>query len=739
MKNIHDAFAARQQSPGYSGMSRRSFLSVTALAGGGVALGVMMPSLLPGAFGGSGQALAQGDQPAINPMQWIQIKPDNSIVFLVDKSEMGQGVNTSMPMLIAEELDPDWSLVSYEYAPAAPQFANPLFGVQGTGGSTSVRAMYEPLRRAGAAAREWLIAGAARSWDVDASDVTAESGRLRGPGGKTVTYGEILSVAAEIEPPDMASVKLKPASAFERIGKPVKRLDSEAKVTGKAEFGIDVELPGLLTAVIARAPVLGAKVASFDGTKARAVPGVRMVTLVHGPVQNGVAVVAESYWAAKMGRDVLEVTWSESEHAGLSSEGMADAMRTAATEATEAVLAVNEGDVSSAKPVKTIDAWYEQPYLAHATMEPINLTVWVKQDGVDIYGGTQAQGPNQFTVAQILGIKPEQVNIVTTNLGGGFGRRFAPDALIEALQISQAARAPVKLVYSREDDTRAEYYRPASTVRIWGGLDADGKPVGMHARAVCSSIAAGSGFEGALIKDRLDTTATEGLDNFPYDCANRRVEWVTYEPGIRTWFWRSVGNSQNAFVSESFIDELAWAAGKDPFEYRRDLLSAHPRQRAVLELAAEKAGWGKPVRGGRARGISVVESFGSYVAQVAEVSIRDGKPQVHRVTIAADVGTVINPDTVAAQMEGAMVYGLSAALHAKITIKDGQIEQSNFHDYPVLRMNEMPEVDVHIVASTEPPGGAGEPGTPPIAPAVANAIYALTGKRLRKLPFDLSA
>lgn len=739
MKNIHDNYAARVQSSSAPGLSRRSFLSVTALAGGGVALGVMMPSLLPGAFSGTGQAMAQGAKPKIDPMQWIRINPDNTIVFLVDKSEMGQGVNTSMPMLIAEELDPDWSLVSYEYAPAAPQYANPLFGVQGTGGSTSVRAMYEPLRRAGAVAREWLIAAAAKSWEVDASKVTAQSGRLRGPGGKTVTYGEILPVAAELTPPDMASVKLKPAAEFERIGQPVKRLDSTEKVTGQAEFGIDVQLPGLLTAVIARAPVLGAKVASFDGTKARAIPGVRMVTGVKGPVQHGVAVVAESYWAAKMGRDALEIEWTESEHIGLSSAGMAEAMKAAATEATEAVLAVNEGDISAASPVKTIDAWYEQPYLAHATMEPVNLTVWVKQDGVDIYGGTQAQGPNQFTVAQILGIRPDQVNIVTTHLGGGFGRRFAPDALIEALQISQAAQAPVKLVYSREDDTRAEYYRPASTVRIWGGLDADGKPVGMHARAVCSSIAAGSGFEGALVKDRLDTTATEGLDNFPYDCPNRRVEWVTYEPGIRTWFWRSVGNSQNAFVSESFIDELAWAAAKDPFEFRKDLLSAHPRQKAVLEMAAEKAGWGQPLKGGRARGIAVVESFGSYVAQVAEVSIQDGKPVVHRVTIAADVGTVINPDTVAAQLEGSMVYGLSAALHAKITIKDGQVEQSNFHDYPVLRMSEMPAVDVHIVASSEPPGGVGEPGTPPIAPAVANAIYALTGKRLRKLPFDLSA
>ncbi len=726
-----------QVSENPAGMSRRSFLSVSALAGGGVALGVMMPSLLPGALGAASEANAAA--PALNPMQWIKILPDNSVIFVVDKSEMGQGVSTSMPMLIAEELDPDWSLVSFEYAPAAQQYANPLFGVQGTGGSTSVRAMYEPLRRAGAAARQLLVAAAASEWGVDAGQISAAAGKLTGPDGKEANYGDMAQAAASMTPPDMAAVTLKPAADFKVIGQRVKRLDTPSKVNGTAEFGMDVKLPGLLTAVVAKAPVLGAKLASFNADKARDVAGVRMVLPLRGPIQQGVAVVAETYWAAKMGRDALEIEWDNGANQSVSSESIRAAMLEAGQTAEDPVVALDQGDVDSVQPIKSIKATYEQPYLAHAPMEPMNLTVWVKKEGVDIYGGTQAQGPNQFTIAKLLGMKPDQIRIKTTNLGGGFGRRFAPDALIEATLISRMAKAPIKLVFSREDDTRAQYYRPASVVTVSGGLDAQGMPVAMHARAICSSIAAGSGFEGALVKDRLDTTATEALDNWAYDCPNKRVEWVAYEPGVRTWFWRSVGNSQNAFVAESFADELAWAAGKDPFEFRRDLLSAHPRHKAVLELAAEKAGWGQPMAGGQARGIAVVESFGSYVAQVAEVSLVDGAPRVHRVVIAADVGAVVNPDTVEAQLEGAMVFGLSAALHGKITYKDGQVEQSNFHDYPVLRMNEMPAVEVHLVASDQPPGGVGEPGTPPIAPAVANALYALTGKRLRRLPLDLSA
>jgi isoquinoline 1-oxidoreductase beta subunit len=384
-------------------------------------------------------------------------------------------------------------------------------------------------------------------------------------------------------------------------------------------------------------------------------------------------------------------------------------------------------------PAKSIEAVYEAPYLVHAPMEPMNCTGWVKADGVEVWTGSQAQGPNQMTAAKLAGMKPEQVKINTMMLGGGFGRRFAPDFLVESVLLSKEAKAPVKVVYTREDDTRAYYYRRMAICRIAGGLDANGNPVLFHARTVYDSLSEGTGMEGALIKDRIDHTSVEGLDELPYAIPNLQVEWVKFQSGVRTWFWRSVGNSQNIFFVESFIDELAHAAGKDPFEFRRALLEKHPRRKAVL-LAAEQAGWGKPLPQGRARGIALAESFGSYVAQVAEVSLEDGKPRVHRVVIAADVGTVVNPDTVIAQMESGMVFGLSAALFGKITIKDGKVEQSNFHDYPVLRFNEMPQVQVHLVPTAQPPGGVGEPGTPPIAPAVANALFALTGKRARALP-----
>lgn len=714
--------------------SRRVFLRASALAGGGLALAIVVPPLLPGRLGAAAEA-AQGP---LSPNQWIRIYPDNRVTIVVDKSEMGQGVATSMPMLVAEELSPDWSLVSYAFAPASPEYANPLFGVQGTGGSTSVRAMYEPLRRAGASARELLRMAAAQTWGVDLAGVQAADGVLTGPDGRRATYGEMAGAAAGIAPPDPATVALKAREDFTLIGRPVKRLDTPEKTDGRAEYGIDVRLPGMLTALIAHAPVIGAKVASFDDAGARAVKGVRAVIPVEGPVSAGVAVLADSYWAAKRGRDALKVEWTASEApaAAMDEARMFAHMRDAALSAQDPVPARSEGDVRAAGVRRSVTAEYELPYLAHASMEPMNLTAWVRDDGVEIHGGTQGQGPNQFTVAAILGIEPSKVRIRTTHLGGGFGRRFASDALIQAVQLSKAAGAPVQLVYSREDDMQAQYYRPAVYARVRAGLDAQNRPLVFDARTACSSVAAGSGFEGGLVRDRLDVMATEGLDNWPYDCPNQRVQWVPVEVGVRTWFWRSVGNSQNAFIAETMIDELAYMAGQDPFEFRRGLLSKHPRHRAVLELAAAKAGWGGPLPGGRARGIAVAESFGSYVAEVVEASIHEGRPVVHRVVIAADVGAVVNPDTVAAQLEGAMVYGLGAALSGRISLEGGRIQQSNFHDYPVLRMPQMPAVEVHLVDSPEPPGGVGEPGTPPIAPALANALYALTGKRIRRLPIE---
>ncbi len=703
---------------------RRQFLKVSALAGGGFALGFALPSEQAGA--------AESD--AFTPNPWLRITPDNWITIVVDKAEMGQGVYTGFPMILAEELDADWSRIRIEAAPAAKEYAHPWFGVQGTGGSTSIRAMWQPLRQAGATARAMLLAAAAQTWEVEASTLKTDRGSVVGPMGVRANYGKLCTRAAKLAVPK--DVPLKDPAKFRIVGKSTPRLDTPEKVDGTAKFGMDAKLPGLLTAVVARSPVLGGKVARFDPAKALAVKGVRQVLPVKSPVSEGVAVLADTYWSAKAGRDALEVEWDAGANATLSTGKLLETMSGLAGSAEGARVARNDGngDAAIASAAKVIEAVYEVPYLAHAPMEPMNCTAWVKTDGAEIWVGSQAQGPNQMTVAQLVGCKPEQVKIHSLLLGGGFGRRFAPDFLTEAVLLSKAANAPVKIVYSREDDTRGYYYRPMAVAKLRAGLDAAGTPVAFTATTVCDSIAEGSGFESLLIQNSIDGTAVEGLANLPYAIENVKVDWVRFQAGIRTWYLRSVGSTQNAFFSEAFVDEMAHAAGKDPFEYRRALLTKHPRHRQVLELAAQKGDWGSALPPGRARGIAVAESFGAYVAEVAEVSIEDGRPKVHRVVIAADVGTVVNPQQVVAQMEGAMVYGLSAALYGKITVQDGKVEQSNFHDYPVLRMSDMPEVEVHLVASTEPPGGVGEPGTPPIAPAVANALFALTGKRNRSLP-----
>ncbi|HEY8554740.1 MAG TPA: xanthine dehydrogenase family protein molybdopterin-binding subunit [Burkholderiales bacterium] len=708
--------------------SRRTFLKVAAVAGGGFAIGVVLP-------GATRVVHAAPAAKAFEPNAWIRITPDNVVTLIADKSEMGQGVYTAIPMLIAEELDVDWPSVRIEQAVASPVYANPFLGAQATGGSTSIRSAYEPLRRAGAAARAMLIAAAADMWKVDAAALRTENGVVLGPEGRRATYGDLAARAATIPVPK--DVPLKEPDRFKLLGKPTRRRDTPAKTDGSARFGIDVKVPGMLTAVVARAPVVGATVESFDAARALAVRGVKRVVPVHNGVAAGVAVIADDFWAAKTGRDALTIRWQGGNET-LSTESMRKDMQALAASRQGALVARKEGDPDAASPARTIEAVYEVPYLAHATMEPMNCVAWVKPDGVEIWAPTQAPGVNQFVVSKMRSLKPEQIEVHTTFLGGGFGRRFAQDFVLEAVQLSEAAGAPVKVVYTREDDMRAYHYRPMSLCRFTGGLDADGNPVALAATVVCESLAVGTGAEAALIrKDGVDATSVEGLENLPYAIPNIAVEWIRYSPGVRTWFWRSVGSSQNAFFVESFIDELAHAAGKDPFEFRRALLAKHPRHRRVLELAAEKAGWGTKPPAGRARGIAVAESFGSFIAQVAEVSLENGKPRVHRVVCAADVGTTVNPDTVAAQMESGIVYGLSAALYGRITFRNGQVEQSNFHDYPVLRMNEMPAVEVHLVPSTESPGGVGEPGTPPIAPAVCNALFALTGKRVRRLPIEI--
>jgi len=701
-----------------SNESRRDFLKSSAAMGGGLVIGFA----LPGAVRFAEAATAA----TFHPNAFIRITPDNRVTVIVGLSEMGQGVLTAIPMLVAEELEADWTKIGVEQAPADPAFANPIFKMQATGGSTSMRGHWEPMRKAGATARAMLIAAAADTWKVDRSTCHAESGTVIHASGKKLSYGQLANRAATMAVP--AEVTLKDPKNFKLLGKGVKRLDSPGKVNGTAKFGMDVRLPGMLTAVVARSPVAGGKVATFNADKAKAIPGVKHVV----QIGSGVAVVAKGYWAANQGRDALEIKWDEGANAALSSADISKAMSERVNRG--GVVARKDGDVSSVTAAKKLEAVYEVPYLAHACMEPMNCTAWVKPNGVEIWAGTQAQGINQTVLSQVAGLKPEQVKVNTLLLGGGFGRRFAQDFAVDAVLISKAVGGPVQLIYSREDDMKGHFYRPAAQVKFSAGLDAAGQPVMYSARVSCSSVFQAAGFP---LTNDLDETAVEGVKEWPYDCPNVQVEWSRYEPGIGVWFWRSVGHSQNAFFSESFTDEMAVAAGKDPFEYRRALLTQRPRHKAVLELAASKAGWGLPLPAGRARGIAVCESFGSMVAEVAEVSLADGKVKVHRVVCAVDCGMTVNPEIVRRQMESAIVFGLSAALYGKITIKGGRVEQSNFHDYPVARMNETPQVEVHIVPSGEKPSGVGEPGTPPIAPAICNALFALTGTRIRSLPISV--
>jgi isoquinoline 1-oxidoreductase subunit beta len=699
--------------------SRRDFLKTSALAGGGLVIGFTLP-------GAARLAEAAGKETSISA--YLRISANNDIIVVCGLSEMGQGVHTAIPMLIAEELDADWTRVRVEQAGVDQAFVNPIFGIQATGGSTAVRGHWEPMRKAGATARAMLVAAAAESWKAAAADCRTEKSVVIHKSGKKLSYGQLAARAAKQTPPK--DVKLKDPSQFTLLGKSgTKRVDTAAKSTGKAKYGLDVYLPGMLTAVIAYPPVPGGKVVSVNDAKAKAIAGVRQVV----QVPFGVAVLADGYWPAKLGRDALEIQWDHGANASLSSEGISKQLSDGAS--AGGAVGRNEGDFKAAKPVKTIEAEYEAPYLSHSCMEPLNCTAWVRDGGVEIWVGTQSQGPAQGILSQVAGVAPGKVKVNTMYLGGGFGRRFAPDPVIGATVLSKITGKPVKLVYSREDDTRGYFYRPASVTRFKGGLDANGNPILFTANVASHSVMEASHFM-KLPPDGVDEFGVEGIRDCPYDFPNLHIEYSRQEPGnLQVWFWRSVGHSQNSFFLESFIDEMANAAGKDPFEFRRSLLSKQPRYKGALELAAEKAGWGKPLPAGVHRGIAVVFSFGSWCAEVAEVSVAaDGTPRVHRVVAAVDCGMTVNPDIVKRQIESAIVYGLTAALYGKITFKDGQVQQSNFHDYRLLRMNQMPKVEVYIVPSTEAPGGIGEPGTPAVAPAVANAIFAATGKRIRKLP-----
>ena len=701
---------------------RRTLLKAGAIAGGGFFIGINLA-------GHSPEALADADPKSFSPSAWIKIGSDDSVTIIVAKSEMGQGVMTSMPMLIAEELEADWSKVRIETAPANRVYAEPERGTQFTGGSRSVRKSWDQLRRVGAAAREMLIAAAAQEWQVSPQSCRAEKGVVvHEASGRRLSYGALAEAAAKLPVPDKPA--LKDPKDFTIIGKPIARLDTPSKVDGSGVFGIDVKVPKMLHATVLQCPVFGGKVATFNADKAMAVKGVRQVV----EIDNALAVVADSFWSAKLGRDALEVKWDEGKLAGLNSADISRAFVEAAKQ--QGLVARNEGDAASALSAapKRIDAVYEVPYLAHATMEPMSCTAEVRLDGADVWAGTQSQTGTQFTTAKHTSLPPEAVAVHTTLLGGGFGRRFEQDFIAQTVQIAKAVEVPVKVIWTREEDMQHDFYRPATYNRLSAALDDQGRVVAWSHRLVAPSIFARA-MPSRLGKDGMDAQAIEGAANLPYDIANIQVDWVKYEPGIPVGFWRSVGSSQNAFITECFVDELAHAAGKDPFEFRRSMLAKAPRQKAVLELAAAKAGWGGPLPEGHFRGIAVHEAFASYVAEVAEVSVSNkGEVKVHRVVCALDCGMYVNPDTVAAQMEGGIVYGLTAALKGRITIKNGRVEQSNFDDYPMLRMEEMPKIEVHILSSSEAPGGVGEPGTPPIAPAVVNAIFAATGKRIRTLP-----
>jgi isoquinoline 1-oxidoreductase subunit beta len=700
--------------------TRREFLQASAASS--LVIGFALPL--------SGRAATAASNAAFAPNAWLRITPDDRVTVICGSSEMGQGVLTAIPMLMAEELDADWKKVSVEQAPVDKAYANPIFGMQATGGSTTVRAHWEPVRKAGAAARQMLVAAAAAQWKVSADECRTEAGTVIHKSGKKLSYGQLAAAAATQPVP--AEPALKDPKDFRILGKPTKRLDTAAKINGTAKFGIDAQLPGMLVAVMARAPQPEAKPTAVNDAKAKAVKGVQQVITL----PSGVAVLATGYWAARQGRDALEITWDLGKFTGFDSAKVSEMLRDGANNADAVAKDVGNLKDAAANSAKTFEAVYEAPYLAHACMEPMNCTAWVRGDEVEIWAGTQSQGPVQGILAQVAQATPAKVKINTMLLGGGFGRRFAPDFTIDATLLSKISGKPVKLIYTREDDMAAGFYRPASVAKFEGGLDAGGKATLLRIDVGSASIMEASGFM-KLPPDGVDSFALEGINDNPYDIPNSRIAYGRVEPGPQVWFWRSVGHSQNIFFIESFIDEMAAQAKKDPYEFRRELLGSAPRYKAVLELAAQKAGWGAKPPAGVHRGIAVAQSFGSYVAEVAEVSVApDGTPKIHRVVAAVDCGLTANPLTIARQIEGAIVYGLSAALYGRISFKDGRVEQGNFHQYQVLRMNEMPKVEVHILASNEKPGGIGEPGTPPIAPAVTNAIFAATGKRIRTLPID---
>jgi isoquinoline 1-oxidoreductase beta subunit len=668
------------------------------------------------------------------PNAFIRIEPDGGTVLVMPQVEMGQGVYTSIALILAEELDADYARVVLEHAPASDKlYANPVFGLQATGNSNSIRAFWTPLRQAGATARAMLVAAAARQWRVDPQTCSAARGEVvHASSGRKLGFGALASAARQLPPP--ANVPLKDPRNFVLIGKAQRRYDTPDKVVGKTTYGIDVMLPGLRFATIAASPVFGGKVKSVDDRAARAVPGVHKIIVA----DDLVAVVGDHMWAAKKGLDALTISWDPGPNAAVDSRAIWDDLRAASTKA--GVVAHSEGDVAKAmQGAELHEAAYEMPFLAHATMEPMNCTVQLRKDSCELWLGTQVMSRVQGTVAKLTGLPPEKVTVHNHYLGGGFGRRLEPDMALKAVRVAQQLDGePVKVVWTREEDIRHDYYRPVYRDTIAATLK-NGRIDAWKYKITGSSVMARwlpPAFQKGIDPDAVDSAA----DN-PYDIPHQHVEYVRAEPpAVPTGFWRGVGPNNNVFARESFIDELARAAGKDPVAFRRDMLGKTPRLRAALDLAAEKSGWGQPLPARSGRGVAAQTAFASYIATVVEAEVSElGEVRLRRVTCAVDTGLAVSPDTVKAQLQGGLIFGLTAALYGEITIEGGRVKQSNFNDYRMLRIDQVPAIEVFVIDSTEPPGGIGETGATAAPPALRNAIYAATGVALRRLPIDHKA
>ena len=720
-------------------VSRRELLQ----GGAALTLAICVPAAVARAAKPSAKAAAKAAEiPAGPPFEanaFVRIQADGQVIVISKHLEMGQGAYTGLATVLADELDADWSQVRVEGAPAdAARYQNLFMRMQGTGGSSSMANSYTQYREAGAAARAMLVAAAAAQWQVSASEISVAKGVLKHASGKQAKFGELVAAAAQQPVP--ATVKLKEPAQYTLIGHSLGRVDSVAKTDGTAIYTADLALPGMLVACVARPPRFGARVRGFDAAAAQAVPGVVAVVPFETPASRGVAVLAKDFWTAKKGRDALKVDWDESQAFKRSSAEIFDTYRKLAQ--TPGKVVRNEGDTAAAlkRAARVIEATYEVPFLAHASMEPLDCIAQVTAAGCEIWNGVQQQSVDQTNLSQYLGLPPEKIKINMLYAGGSFGRRGNQysDYQLETVAIARAhgQGVPVKLMWTREDDMRAGYYRPAYAHAFKAGIDRGGSIMAWQHRIVGQSVMGDGLFSKGMVKDGIDASSVEGAANLPYLMSNLRIELHTTPPEVPVLYWRSVGSSHTAYVTESFFDEVLRATGKDPVEMRRILLDDKPRHLTVMNMVTQKAGWGTPLPEGRARGFAVHESFGSVVAQVVEVARVGDGIKIERVVCAVDCGLAVNPNVVVAQMESGIIFGLSAACRGAITFKDGAVEQSNFHDYPILRMNETPKIEVYIAASTEKPSGVGEPGVPPVLPALCNAIAALTGKPVRTLPLS---